>query len=64
MVNTTHLSAGPNGARDLIRECQEMLDGRRTAFTSLHDYKAQRLAYWQARAQDLASRTADNERAA
>jgi len=64
MVNTMDLSIEPDGARDLIRECREMLAGRRTAFTSLEAYKAQRLAYWQARVHGVASETAEHERAA
>lgn len=50
----------PLGARDLIRECQEMLRGERIAFTRREDYVRRRLAYWRARAE----RPADDEIAA
>lgn len=38
------------GARDLIRECQELLRGERTQLTRREDYVRQRLAYWRSRA--------------
>ena len=40
----------PAGARELIRECEEMLRGERLALTPLHEYRARRLKFWQAQA--------------
>jgi len=40
------------GARDLIRECREMLRGERTQLTRREDYIRQRLAYWQTRVEE------------
>ena len=39
-----------HGARDLIRECQELLRGERHHLTPREDYVRGRLAYWRARA--------------
>ena len=38
------------GARDLIRECRELLRGERTHLTPRDEYVRARLAYWSARA--------------
>ncbi|MFI5266528.1 MAG: hypothetical protein ACHQ7M_04035 [Chloroflexota bacterium] len=40
------------GARDLIRECQELLHGERTQLTRREDYVRERLAYWRSRAEE------------
>jgi hypothetical protein len=37
------------GARDLVRECQELLRGERAQLTPRQDYIRQRLAYWRGR---------------
>jgi hypothetical protein len=50
MTNQMDLRKGPAGARDLILECQEMLAGQRTRFTTPHEYYARRLRYWQGKA--------------
>jgi hypothetical protein len=42
-----NLYEGPAGARDLILECQELLQGLRAHLTPLAEYKAQRLQAWQ-----------------
>ena len=41
------------GARDLIKECEEMLRGEREEFTEMQEYIQQRLAYWQGRFDEL-----------
>ena len=38
------------GARDLIRECRELLRGERAHLTPHDEYVRARLAYWSARA--------------
>ena len=53
LENMSNLDPEPTtqllGARDLIRECQEMLRGERTQLTRREDYIRERLAYWQTR---------------
>ena len=51
------------GARDLIRECQEMLRGERQQFTGMDEYVKQRLEFWQARFAALDRRTAERRAA-
>ncbi|MBV8086719.1 MAG: hypothetical protein JO247_18090 [Chloroflexi bacterium] len=41
------------GARDLIKECEEMLRGERAEFTEMQEYIQRRLAYWQGRFDNL-----------
>jgi hypothetical protein len=41
------------GARDLIRECEEMLRGERRQLTAMDEYLRLRLRYWRARYQAL-----------
>jgi len=61
------MTAGPErdrisellGARDLIRECEEMLRGERQQFTGMDEYVKQRLEFWQARFAALDQRTAE-----
>jgi hypothetical protein len=50
------------GARDLIKECEEMLRGDREEFTDLQDYIKQRLAYWQGRFNELDRRRGSDRR--
>ena len=47
------------GARDLIRECEEMLRGERQEFTGMDEYLQQRLAFWQGRYSELDLRRAE-----
>ena len=47
------------GARDLIRECEEMLRGEREEFTEMREYLRQRLEYWQSRFHELDMRHGD-----
>jgi hypothetical protein len=44
--------SGLQGARDLIKECQEMLRGQRRAFTPLEVYTRERFEFWRNRAAD------------
>ena len=59
MTNHLDLSAGPAGARDLILECQQLLAGERSRLTPLKDYTAERLSYWQSRAESTPEPAAD-----
>jgi hypothetical protein len=50
------------GARDLIKECEEMLRGERKEFTDMQEYIEKRLAYWQGRFNELDQRRGADRR--